>query len=98
MAKTLNNNNKQAEEDFIIISLLVVILLCFSTSVGARKFNKQSTTTTTMLGEFTTTPLVVEQDGICKSMVETRGYICEEHQVSIQFIIIITIFPSNLSV
>ncbi|KAL2538022.1 Triacylglycerol lipase 2 [Forsythia ovata] len=52
------------------IKLLVLLLFSFAIGDGAR--TKFPTTLQTSTGI----------DGICKSMVETQGYICEEHKVT----------------
>lgn len=56
-------------------SIILVILFCGS-AVGSR------TKLISVKGQDDTSALApVPNDGICTSMVETKGYVCEEHKV-----------------
>lgn len=61
-----------------VVSLSSIVLLCTITAVQGRK------TLHHLNNEWLTSYSVINDiDGICKTMVETQGYTCEEHQVNI---------------
>ncbi|KAG5000431.1 hypothetical protein JHK87_021503 [Glycine soja] len=60
-----------------VVSLSSIVLLCTITAVQGRK------TLHHLNNEWLTSYSVINDiDGICKTMVETQGYTCEEHQVT----------------
>jgi lysosomal acid lipase/cholesteryl ester hydrolase len=58
----------------IVVSFISTVLLCITATHGRK------TLYTTK--EFSASSPVIN-DGICKTMVETQGYTCEEHKVNI---------------
>ncbi|KAK7393830.1 hypothetical protein VNO78_22394 [Psophocarpus tetragonolobus] len=58
-----------------VVSLLSIFLLCITAAQGrkTRHLNNEW---------LTSYPVLNDIDGICKTMVETQGYTCEEHQVT----------------
>lgn len=59
--------------DSTIVSLISILVLCITTSQGRNTLKTAH--------EFSTSSLVTN-NGICKTMVETQGYTCEEHKVT----------------
>lgn len=60
----------------VVVSLFSLVLLCMAAGAQGRK--------TLRLGHqwLTSYPVIDDDvDGICKTMVETQGYTCEEHKV-----------------
>jgi len=57
-----------------VIGLFSIVLLCITIAQGRKALNT--------INEFSASSLVNNDDGICKSMVETQGYTCEEHKVN----------------
>ncbi|XP_047159370.1 triacylglycerol lipase 2-like [Vigna umbellata] len=63
----------------VVVSLFSLVLLCMAAGAQGRK--------TLRLGHqwLTSYPVIDDNvDGICKTMVETQGYTCEEHKVTTQ--------------
>ncbi|KAJ9176845.1 hypothetical protein P3X46_012117 [Hevea brasiliensis] len=63
-------------------SILVVFLLCFSGIAAAAAARTKLHLVTSQDGMSVLFPN--ESGGICKSMVETQGYVCQEHKVTTQ--------------
>jgi len=57
-----------------VVGLFSIVLLCITIAQGRKTLNTSN--------EFSASSLVNNDDGICKSMVETQGYTCEEHKVN----------------
>jgi lysosomal acid lipase/cholesteryl ester hydrolase len=56
-----------------VISLLSILLLCITIAQGRKTLYTSN--------DFSASSLNTN-DGICKTMVETQGYTCEEHKVN----------------
>jgi len=56
-----------------VVNLFSIVLLSITIAQGRKTLNTSN--------EFSAWSLVNNDDGICKSMVETQGYTCEEHKV-----------------
>lgn len=71
---------KKMEVANSVTCIILLILFCGS-AAGIRKelfsFNSQENGIVNMAALAPSS-----EDGICKSMVETRGYVCEEHTVN----------------
>jgi len=57
-----------------IVSLISILVLCITTSTGRKTLNTTRELSTSSL---------ITNNGICKTMVETQGYTCEEHKINI---------------
>ncbi|CAI8613338.1 unnamed protein product [Vicia faba] len=58
------------------VSLISILLLCITIAQGRETLHTSN--------QFSASSLVNNDDGICKTMVETQGYTCEEHKVTTQ--------------
>jgi lysosomal acid lipase/cholesteryl ester hydrolase len=58
-----------------VISLLSILLFCITIAQGRKTLYTSN--------DFSASSLNTN-DGICKTMVETQGYTCEEHKVNKQ--------------
>jgi len=59
-----------------VVSLFSIVLLCITAAQGRKRLHLNNE-------RLTSYPVINDIDGICKTMVETQGYTCEEHQVHI---------------
>ncbi|RHN68989.1 putative triacylglycerol lipase [Medicago truncatula] len=57
-----------------IVSLISILVFCITISKGRKTLNTTH--------ELSTSSLITNINGICKTMVETQGYTCEEHKVT----------------
>jgi len=55
-----------------VVNLFSIVLLCITIAQGRKTLNTGN--------EFSASSLLNNDDGICKIMVETQGYTCEEHK------------------
>lgn len=60
------------------IGFFSILLICITVSISVSAQGRKSLYTT---NEFSANSLVTN-DGICKTLVETQGYKCEEHTVT----------------
>ncbi|XP_020203373.1 triacylglycerol lipase 2 [Cajanus cajan] len=58
-----------------VIILFSIVLLCITATQGRKTLHQNNEWLTSY-------PVVDDIDGICKTMVETQGYTCEEHKVT----------------
>ncbi|XP_020211098.1 triacylglycerol lipase 2 [Cajanus cajan] len=58
-----------------VVSLFSIVLLCITAAQGRKTFHLNNEWPTSYA-------LINDVDGICKTMVETQGYTCEEHKVT----------------
>ncbi|CAJ1958137.1 unnamed protein product [Sphenostylis stenocarpa] len=58
-----------------VVNLLSIVLLCITAAQGRKTLHISHKWLTSY-------PVINGIDGICKTMVETQGYTCEEHQVT----------------
>ncbi|XP_014621646.1 triacylglycerol lipase 2 [Glycine max] len=58
-----------------VVSLFSIVLLCITAAQGRKRLHLNNE-------RLTSYPVINDIDGICKTMVETQGYTCEEHQVT----------------
>lgn len=76
----MHQESKHMKMGSTLTSIILVILFCGS-AIGDR-------TRTKLLSvkgqDGMSAAAPVPSDGVCKSMVETRGYVCEEHSVEYQ--------------
>ncbi|AES80482.1 triacylglycerol lipase-like protein [Medicago truncatula] len=74
-----------------VVGLFSIVLICITIAQGRKALNTNN--------EFSASSLVNNDDGICKSMVETQGYTCEEHKVTTSdgFILSIQRLPTRRS-
>lgn len=56
------------------VSLFSIVLLCITAAQGRKRLHLNNE-------RLTSYPVINDIDGICKTMVETQGYTCEEHKV-----------------
>ncbi|CAL5192864.1 unnamed protein product [Lathyrus oleraceus] len=75
----------------ILLNLIPIFLLCITIAQGRKTLHTSH--------EFSASSLVSTKDGICKTMVETQGYTCEEHKVTTQdgFILSLQRLPAGRS-
>ncbi|RDX74414.1 Triacylglycerol lipase 2, partial [Mucuna pruriens] len=59
----------------IVVSLLSIVLFCITATQGRKTLQLNNEWPTSY-------PVINDIDGICKTMVETQGYTCEEHKVT----------------
>jgi len=60
----------------VVVSLISIVLFCIAAAQGRKTLHTNN--------EFSaSTPVTNNYDGICKTIVETQGYTCEEHKVNI---------------
>ncbi|KAL2331049.1 hypothetical protein Fmac_018630 [Flemingia macrophylla] len=60
--------------NIVVIGLFSIVLLCIAAAQGRKTLH--------LTNEWLTSyPVIHDIDGICKTMVETQGYTCEEHKV-----------------
>jgi len=57
----------------VLVSLISIVLFCITVTQGRKTLH-----TTNEISASS----IVTNDDICKSMVETQGYKCEEHKVN----------------
>lgn len=57
----------------ILVSLISIVLFCITVAQGRKTLHTTNVISASSL---------VTNDDICKSMVETQGYTCEEHKVN----------------
>ncbi|XP_039682848.1 triacylglycerol lipase 2 [Medicago truncatula] len=74
-----------------VVNLLSIVLLCITIVQGRKTLNTSI--------EFSPSSLVNNDDGVCKSMIETQGYTCEEHKATTSdgFILSIQRLPAGRS-
>ncbi|RDX70564.1 Triacylglycerol lipase 2, partial [Mucuna pruriens] len=58
-----------------VLSLFSIVLLCITAAQGRKTLHLNNEWLTPY-------PVINEIDGICKTMIETQGYTCEEHKVT----------------
>ncbi|TKY49409.1 Triacylglycerol lipase 2 [Spatholobus suberectus] len=58
-----------------VVSLFSIVLLCITAAQGRKTLHLNNEWLTSY-------PVINDIDGICKTMVETQGYTCEEHKVT----------------
>ncbi|KAL5058694.1 hypothetical protein RYX36_030298 [Vicia faba] len=66
------NNNIVNMAITVQVSLISILLLCITIAQGRETLHTSN--------QFSASSLVNNDDGICKTMVETQGYTCEEHK------------------
>ncbi|KEH25746.1 triacylglycerol lipase 2 [Medicago truncatula] len=74
-----------------VVNLFSIVMLCITIVQGRKTINTSN--------EFSASSLDNNDDGICKSMVETQGYTCEEHKATTSdgFILSIQRLPAGQS-
>lgn len=60
----------------VVVSLISIVLFCIAPAQGRKTLHISN-------GFSQSSPVTNEYDGICKTIVETQGYTCEEHKVNI---------------
>lgn len=64
------------------VSLFSIVLLCITAAQGRKTLHLNNEWLTSF-------PDINDIDGICKTLVETQGYSCEEHQVHTLLLLLI---------